>query len=258
MIIVLSPAKTLDFESPLATDKHTKPRFQSEARKLVEILRGKSEKEIASLMSLSPKLTKLNVQRYREFSDRADAKNARPALLAFKGDVYQGLQAERFDARDLNYAQDHLRILSGLYGMLRPLDLMQPYRLEMGTSLANEAGKDLYAFWGDRITRALNEELAGQKPKALVNLASNEYFGAVNAELLDGRIVTPVFKDRAKNGDYRVLSFFAKRARGMMAAWIIRERVDTLKGLKDFAEEGYRYSEAQSEPDRPVFLRAKN
>jgi cytoplasmic iron level regulating protein YaaA (DUF328/UPF0246 family) len=258
MIIVLSPAKTLDFESPLATDKHTKPRFQSEARKLVEILRGKSEKEIASLMSLSPKLTKLNVQRYRDFSDRADAKNARPALLAFKGDVYQGLQAERFDARDLNYAQDHLRILSGLYGVLRPLDLMQPYRLEMGTSLANEAGKDLYAFWGDRITRALNEELAGQKPKALVNLASNEYFGAVNEALLDGRIVTPVFKDRAKNGDYRVLSFFAKRARGMMAAWIIRERVDTLKGLKGFAEEGYRYSEAQSEPDRPVFLRAKN
>ncbi|WP_405229855.1 peroxide stress protein YaaA [Lentisalinibacter sediminis] len=258
MIIVLSPAKTLDFDSPLATDKHTKPRFQSEARKLVEILRGKSEKEIASLMNLSPKLTKLNVERYRDFSDRATAKNARPALLAFKGDVYQGLQAERFDARDLNYAQDHLRILSGLYGVLRPLDLMQPYRLEMGTSLANDAGKDLYAFWGDRITRALNEELDGQKPKALVNLASNEYFGAVNEEQLDGRIVTPVFKDRTKSGDYRVLSFFAKRARGMMAAWIVRERVDTLKGLKDFPEEGYRYSEAQSEPDRPVFLRAKD
>lgn len=258
MIIVLSPAKTLDFESPLATDKHTTPRFQSEARQLVEILRGKSGKEIASLMNLSPKLTTLNVQRYRDFSDRATAKNARPALLAFKGDVYQGLQAERFDARDLNYAQDHLRILSGLYGVLRPLDLMQPYRLEMGTSLASEAGKDLYAFWGERITRALNEELAGQKPKALINLASNEYFSAVNEDLLDGRIVSPVFKDRAKSGDYRVLSFFAKRARGMMAAWIIRERVDTLKGLKDFAEEGYRYSEEQSEPDRPVFLRAKN
>jgi len=258
MIIVLSPAKTLDFESPLATDKHTKPRFQSEARKLVEILRGKSEKEIASLMNLSPKLTKLNVERYRAFSDRASAKNARPALLAFKGDVYQGLQAQHFDARDLNYAQDHLRILSGLYGVLRPLDLMQPYRLEMGTSLANEAGKDLYAFWGERITSALNEELADQKPKALVNLASNEYFGAVNEELLDGRIVTPVFKDRAKSGDYRVLGFFAKRARGMMAAWIIRERVDTLKRLTDFAEEGYRYSEEKSAPDRPVFLRAKD
>jgi len=257
MIIVLSPAKTLDFDSPLPTDKHTKPRFQSDARKLVEILRGKSEKEIAALMNLSPKLTKLNAERYRDFSDRATANNARPALLAFKGDVYQGLQAEQFDARDLNYAQDHLRILSGLYGVLRPLDLMQPYRLEMGTSLANEAGKDLYAFWGDRITRALNEELAAQKPKALINLASNEYFGAVNEDLLDGRIVTPVFKDRAKNGDYRVLSFFAKRARGMMAAWIIRERIDTLKGLTDFAEEGYRYSEEQSAPDRPVFLRDK-
>lgn len=257
MIIVLSPAKTLDFDTPLPTDKHTKPRFQSDANKLVEILRGKSGKEISKLMNLSPKLTELNVERYREFSDRATAKNARPALLAFKGDVYQGLQAERFDARDLNYAQDHLRILSGLYGMLRPLDLMQPYRLEMGTSLANEAGRDLYAFWGDRVTRALNEELANQKPKALINLASNEYFGVVDEELLDGRIVTPVFKDRAKSGDYRVLSFFAKRARGMMAAWIIRERIDTLKGLRGFAEEGYRYSEEQSENDRPVFLRDK-
>ena len=257
MIIVLSPAKTLDFDSPLPTEEHSQPRFQSEARKLVEILRGKSDKEIAALMNLSPKLTSLNVERYREFSDRATAKNARPALLAFKGDVYQGLQAEKFDARDLNYAQDHLRILSGLYGVLRPLDLMQPYRLEMGTSLANPAGKDLYAFWGDRITRALNEELAGQKPKALINLASNEYFGAVNEELLDGRIVTPVFKDRAKNGDYRVLSFFAKRARGTMAAWIIRERIGTLKGLTNFTAEGYRYSEEQSAPDRPVFLRDK-
>ncbi len=258
MIIVLSPAKTLDFESPLATDKHTKPRFQSEARQLVEILRGKSEKEISKLMNLSPKLTRLNVERYRNFSGRATTNNARPALLAFKGDVYQGLQAGEFDARDLNYAQDHLRILSGLYGVLRPLDLMQPYRLEMGTPLANAAGKDLYVFWGERITRALNEELAGQKPKALINLASNEYFGAVNEDLLDGRIVTPVFKDRAKNGDYRVLSFFAKRARGRMAAWIIQERIDTLKGLTEFAEEGYRYSAGQSEPDRPVFLRDKS
>ena len=257
MIIVLSPAKTLDFDSPLPTDKHTKPRFQSEARQLVEILRGKSEQEISKLMNLSPKLTKLNVERYRNFSGRATTTNARPALLAFRGDVYQGLQADQFDARDLNYAQDHLRILSGLYGVLRPLDLMQPYRLEMGTSLPNEAGRDLYAFWGDRITRALNEELANQKPKALINLASNEYFGAVNEDLLDGRIVTPVFKDRAKSGDYRVLSFFAKRARGMMASWIIRERVDTLKGLTGFAEEGYRYSAEQSEPDRPVFLREK-
>lgn len=257
MIIVLSPAKTLDYDSPIATDKHTKPRFQSEARELVEILRGKSGKEIASLMNLSPKLTKLNVERYREFSERATAANARPAVLAFKGDVYQGLQAEQFDARDLNYAQDHLRILSGLYGVLRPLDLMQPYRLEMGTSLANAAGSDLYDFWGDRITRSLNEELAAQKPKALINLASNEYFGAVKEDLLGARIVTPVFKDRAKSGDYRVLSFFAKRARGMMAGWIIRERVDTLKGLKEFSEEGYRYSAEQSEPDRPVFLRAK-
>ncbi len=255
MIIVLSPAKTLDFESPLTTEKHTRPRFNKEAARLVDILRGKSDKEIAALMNLSPKLTRLNVQRYRDFSDRADATNARPALLAFKGDVYQGLEAQQFSARDLNYAQNHLRILSGLYGLLRPLDLMQPYRLEMGTALANDAGPDLYAFWGSRITRELNRDLADQRPKALVNLASNEYFGAVREDELDGRVVSPVFKDRSRNGDYRVLSFFAKRARGMMAAWIIRERVDTLKGLRDFAEAGYRYSEAQSEPERPVFLR---
>ncbi|MEJ2602926.1 MAG: peroxide stress protein YaaA [Gammaproteobacteria bacterium] len=255
MIIVLSPAKTLDFESPLSTEKHSSPRFRKDAGRLVEILRGKSEKEISSLMNLSPKLAKLNVERYRQFADRETPATARPALLAFKGDVYQGLDAGSFSSRDLNYAQDHLRILSGLYGLLRPLDLMQPYRLEMGTALANEAGPDLYAFWGNRITEALNRELADQRPRALVNLASNEYFSVVREEELDGRIVTPVFKDRAKGGDYRVLSFFAKRARGVMAAWIIRGRVNTLKGLRDFAEDGYRYSEEQSEADRPVFLR---
>lgn len=255
MIIVLSPAKTLDFESPLATEKHTTPRFRKETQQLVEVLRSKSDKEIAALMNLSPKLTKLNVERYRAFSAGATAENARPALLAFKGDVYQGLGARRFSARDLDYAQDHLRILSGLYGLLRPLDLIQPYRLEMGTRLATDAGSDLYAFWGSRITDVLKKELAAQKPKALVNLASNEYFGALQEERLDARVISPVFKDRTRSGDYRVLSFFAKRARGMMAAWIIRERIGTLKGLKAFAEEGYRYSEQDSVPERPVFLR---
>ncbi len=254
MIIVLSPAKTLDYESPLTTDKHSQPQFEAEAGSLVAVLRRKRAGEISRLMSLSPQLTTLNVQRYRDFAAEATVDNARPAVLAFKGDVYQGLDASRFTARDLNYAQNHLRILSGLYGLLRPLDLIQPYRLEMGTALENPAGKDLYAFWAGRITDALNRELDGQRPKALINLASNEYFGAVREGDLDGRVVTPVFKDFSR-GDYRVLSFFAKRARGAMAAWLIRERVSTLKGITGFAEDGYRYSPSDSTAERPVFLR---
>jgi len=256
MLVVISPAKRLDWSERDVT--MTEPVFQEDANRLAKTARNLTLGNLKALMDLSDDLAKLNRDRFRDFDEDPSQDDLRPAALAFAGDTYQGLEAASLDADELHWAQDHLRILSGLYGVLRPLDLMQPYRLEMGTSLANEAGKDLYAFWGERITRALNEELADQKPKALVNLASNEYFGAVNEELLDGRIVTPVFKDRAKSGDYRVLSFFAKRARGMMAAWIIRERVDTLKGLTDFAGEGYRYSEEQSAPDRPVFLRAKD
>ncbi len=254
MIIVLSPAKTLDYESPLPTNKHTQPLFPDRVSELVDILAAKSPSQLGSLMSISEQLSELNFERYQDWEPDYTPANARPAIVAFKGDVYQGLDVEQFDARDLNYAQDHVRILSGLYGVLRPLDLMQPYRLEMGSRLANPAGRDLYSFWGDSITERLNADLAGSRPKALVNLASQEYFSAVNPAVLDARVITPVFKD-FKNDEHKVISFFAKRARGSMASWIIRNRVDTLKGLADFAEDGYRFSPDDSTTDRPVYLR---
>lgn len=254
MIIVLSPAKTLDFESEPVTDKATQPLFPDRARELVDVLADKSPRELSSLMSISDQLAELNFERYQEFEDRFDEDNARAAVLAFKGDVYQGMDIERFGPRDFNYAQNHLRILSGLYGVLRPLDLIQPYRLEMGSKLETPRGDDLYEYWGDAITERLNEDLATARPKALINLASKEYFSAVRPELLDGRVVTPVFKDH-KNGEYKVISFYTKHARGVMASWILLNRVDTLQGLEDFAEDGYRYSPDDSTRDEPVYLR---
>lgn len=254
MIIVLSPAKTLDYESPLVTKKHTEPILRDRVAELVDILAGKSPADLRSLMSISDSLAELNSERYQDWEPTFTTENARPAILAFKGDVYQGMNVEAFDARDFNYAQNHLRILSGLYGVLRPLDLMQPYRLEMGSRLANPAGRDLYSYWGDTITECLNADLEGARPNALVNLASQEYFGAINTDRLDARVITPVFRD-FKNDQYKVISFFAKHARGRMASWIIRNRVGTLKGLADFAEDGYRYSPDDSTTERPVYLR---
>ncbi|MDH3251081.1 MAG: peroxide stress protein YaaA [Acidimicrobiia bacterium] len=255
MIILLSPAKTLDYESPLVTKKHTEPLFPDRVAELVDILAAKSPADLGSLMSISDSLSELNFERYQDWEPVFTPENARPAILAFKGDVYHGLNVDGFDARDLNYAQNHLRILSGLYGVLRPLDLMQPYRLEMGSKLKNPAGKDLYAYWGDPITERLNEDLETARPKALVNLASQEYFGAVNTDKLDARVITPVFKD-FKNGQYKVISFFAKRARGVMASWLIRNRIDTLKGITEFDGDGYRYSPVDSTTDNPVFWRS--
>lgn len=254
MIIVLSPAKTLDFESPLVTKKHSEPLFPDRVAELVDIVAAKTPRELGSLMSISDSLAELNFERYQDWEPTFTPENSRPAILAFKGDVYQGLDVERFDARDFNYAQRHLRILSGLYGVLRPLDLMQPYRLEMGSKLANPAGENLYSYWGDTITDRLNDDLARTRPKALVNLASQEYFGSINTQKLDARVITPVFKD-FKNGDYKVISFFAKRARGVMASWLLRNRVDTLKGIADFDGDDYRYSPDDSTTDSPVFLR---
>lgn len=254
MIIVLSPAKTLDFDSEPVTDKATQPMFPDRASELVEILAAKSPGELGSLMSISEQLAELNFERYQDWEPRFDRQNSRPALLAFKGDVYQGLDVSQFGPRDFNYAQRHLRILSGLYGVLRPLDLIQPYRLEMGSRLENPEGRDLYAFWGDTITEKLNDDLASSRPRALINLASKEYFGSIRREKLDGRVITPAFKDR-KNGEYKVISFYAKRARGRMASWILLNRVDTLRGIEDFAEDGYRFSPDDSAPDEPVFLR---
>lgn len=205
-------------------------------------------------MKLSDKLAGLNAARYASWHPEFTPENAKQALLAFKGDVYTGLNAEDFGEDDFAFAQDHLRMLSGLYGVLRPLDLMQPYRLEMGTRLANARGKDLYAFWGERISQWLNETLAAQGDDVLLNLASNEYFGAVKRKALQARVIDTEFKD-LKNGQYKIISFYAKKARGMMARYVIRERLRDPAGLKDFNAHGYYFSAEQSGPDQLVFLR---
>lgn len=254
MLILISPAKTLDFETPPATADHTQPRFLEHSRELIGILRDQSPADLARLMKLSSKLADLNYARYGAWHEPFTADNARQAVLAFRGDVYSGLEADHWSGDDFARAQDRLRILSGLYGLLRPLDLIQPYRLEMGTRLANARGRDLYAFWGDRLTAALNAELAAQGGSVVVNLASNEYWKAVDPAALDARVIIPTFKDFSR-GSYRFVSFHAKRARGMMASWIIRERIDTAADLERFGEGGYRFHEAESRPDAPVFVR---
>lgn len=256
MLIVVSPAKSLDYESPLPTKKFSEPLLLERSAELVEVMAGKSPADLQRLMGISAGLAETNFERFQDWERPFTPDNARPAVLAFQGDVYLGMDAAAtFDGRDYNHAQKVLRILSGLYGVLRPLDLMQPYRLEMGTKLANGHGRDLYAFWGDTITEYLNEAMeASPGTSALVNLASNEYFGAVRPDRLDAPVVTPVFLDE-KNGDYKVISFFAKRARGAMAGWMIRERITTRKGLAGFDGLGYRYDPERSSADRPVYVR---
>ncbi len=254
MLIVVSPAKTLDYQSPLATERYTQPALTAHSEALIEVCRTLTPADIASLMKVSDKIAGLNAARFAEWSPTFTTDNARPAVLAFKGDVYTGLEAETFSEDDFDWAQDHFRMLSGLYGLLRPLDLMQPYRLEMGTKLANPRGSNLYQFWGDIITEALNEALAAQGDKVLVNLASNEYFKSVKPKKLDAEIITPVFKDR-KNGQYKVISFFAKKARGMMARYIIDNRIDSVEALKAFDAAGYWFCEAESKGAELVFKR---
>lgn len=254
MLVVVSPAKNLDFETAVPVKDYTQPEMLSQAEKLVSRCRELSPAELGSLMSISDKLATLNANRFTEFTTPFTDNNARQAMYAFNGDVYTGLDAYSLSEDDALYAQSHLRILSGLYGVLRPLDLMQAYRLEMGTKLDNAKGKDLYAFWGSDITSKLNEALAEQGDNVLVNLASNEYFKSVKKRELDGMIVTPNFKDY-KNGQYKVISFFAKKARGSMARYIIENRVSDVAGLKQFDVDGYRYSEEQSSATELVFLR---
>lgn len=256
MLVIVSPAKTLDFESPLPVRKHTQPRLLEDSTQLVDVLRSMSPAQLAGLMNISDKLSGLNAARYQAWSHPFTTENARQALYAFQGDVYVGMQARDFSAADREFAQKHLRILSGLYGILRPLDLIQPYRLEMGTRLATGRGDDLYAFWGDRITELLRNDLPSRNP-FIVNLASEEYFRAVDFGALDVPVVSPVFRDY-RNGKYKMISFFAKKARGMMAAWVIRNRVRSEKALQSFNEAGYRYSAAESGPGRPVFLRRES
>lgn len=256
MLIVLSPAKTLDFESPIPSVPVTLPRFIPEAATLVGILRDKSPAQLATLMSISDRLATLNADRYAAWSETFDADNSRPALLAFAGDVYEGLQAATLAPPDLAWAQDHLALLSGLYGVLRPLDLMQPYRLEMGTKLPNPGGADLYAYWGRRIADTLRAQLQGHPHPVLVNLASDEYFGAVDLAALGLPVVQPVFQDGTA-GRYKILSFFAKRARGMMARHAIDHRIESPEALKDFTGGGYRYTPQVSSETRWIFRRDK-
>lgn len=254
MLTLLSPAKTLDYSSPLITRKKTQPLLLDRAAELVEDVRKLDPQGLADLMGVSDKIAALNHQRFMDWHPEFSLDNARQAILAFKGDVYTGLEAETLSAEELAFAQQHLRILSGLYGLLRPLDLMQPYRLEMGLRFANRGGKNLYEFWGDDITRLLGRQLARSGSPVLVNLASNEYFSAVKPELLDAEIITPVFKD-LKNGKYRVISFFAKKARGVMARYIVTKGINTPAPLKRFTGGGYRYSAADSSDREWVFLR---
>ncbi|PCI27167.1 MAG: peroxide stress protein YaaA [SAR324 cluster bacterium] len=254
MIIVLSPAKTLDLTPWNQKENYTFPDFLQDSQELVDHLAQLSEGDLASLMKLSPKLAELNHQRYQDWKLPFTLEVAKPALRLFKGDVYVGLQAESLQAEEVQFAQQHLRILSGLYGLLRPLDLMLPYRLEMGTRLETQRGKNLYAFWGNRITENLNEQLQQQEQPVLINLASNEYFKALRVKSLKGKVITPIFKDY-KNGKYKVISFYAKRARGLMARHLLTQRITQVEKLKSFTEEGYGFDPVLSTETDWVFTR---
>ena len=258
MLTIVSPAKSLDYSSPVKTKKHTEPTFLNEAEQLIGKLRTLKPADLSSLMNISDALAQENIHRYENWERPFNLKNARQAIYAFKGDVYLGLKAEEFGAADLNFAQKHLRILSGLYGLLRPLDLMQAYRLEMGRQFGVNGSKNLYEFWGSKITKALDNELDSQayKRKVLINLASNEYFSSVQSQNLDAEIITPQFKDWAR-GEFRVLSFFAKKARGEMAAFIIKERINSPSKLKEFNIDGYRFSKEESSDTKLVFKRKR-
>lgn len=254
MLIVLSPAKSLDYETPANTEINTKPDFIKRSAELISILRDYSPDQIGSLMRISDPLAALNANRFAEWSSKFTLKNSKQAMLAFNGDVYDGLNASSLNAKQIAYMQSNVRILSGLYGSLRPLDLMQPYRLEMGTRLANPAGKDLYAFWGDTVTHALNDVIAEQESAALINLASEEYFKVVKPGLLKVPVITPVFHDW-KNGQYKIISFYAKRARGLMARYAAMKGLVRPQALKNFDLDGYLYDEATSTERSWVFKR---
>lgn len=254
MLIVLSPAKSLDYKTPVLVTMATLPEFVTESAQLIANLKKLSPQEISNLMGLSDQLAALNVGRYRDWSKKFTLENSKPAIYAFNGDVYDGFDANSLDAKSIAFAQDHIRILSGLYGALRPLDLMQPYRLEMGTSLNNVRGKDLYAFWGDRVTKSLRDVLDKQKKPVLLNLASEEYFKVLQAQDLDCPVISPVFQD-AKDGKYKIISFYAKRARGLMARYVVENRISDPAELQGFNLDGYRYYAADSSPNKPIFRR---
>ena len=254
MLIVISPAKTLDYETTPKTKVFTTPDYLDQSQQLINRLRNFSSLDISGLMKVSAKIADLNFDRYESWKKPFTEKNAKQAVLAFKGDVYTGLDAQTFKADDFKFAQKHLRVLSGLYGLLRPLDLMQPYRLEMGTKLKTDNGKNLYEFWGTDITEGLNKQLKKIKSDTLINLASNEYFKSVKPKLLNAEIITPAFKE-FKNGDYKMIGIYAKKARGLLSRYIIQNKLDDPEDIKLFDEEGYRFNKKLSKGNDWVFTR---
>lgn len=254
MLLVISPAKKLDYETPIPKVRSTQPAMLVQSQALIDDLQQLGPHEVSALMGISDKLGVLNYDRFKQWHTPFTKENARPAVFAFNGDVYAGLNAYGFDADDLKFAQAHLRILSGLYGMLRPLDLMQPYRLEMGTKFASSRGANLYDFWGELISQALNKQLNVLGSKTLVNLASIEYFKAVKLDGLQAEVITPLFKER-KNGQYKIISFSAKKARGLMSAYIIRNKLTDAAAIKHFDDEGYGFNPGLSTETEWVFTR---
>ena len=254
MLILLSPAKNLNFDPAPSAPTATKPRLKADVAELATTAKSLTKAKIKGLMNISDNLAELNYERFQSFVTSGRIPNEKQAALAFNGDVYLGLDAASFDADDFLFAQDHLRILSGLYGLLRPLDGIQPYRLEMGSKLNNSRGEDLYDFWGDKIAKAINKDAKGLNNPVLVNLASNEYFGAVDKSTLKFPVITPVFKEE-KDGKLRQLQFFAKRARGLMARWAIQNRIEDVEALKDFSVDGYKIQPEESSDDLWLFTR---
>ena len=254
MLFLLSPAKSLDYSKSPQSHTHTRPLFAEQSAALIAVLKTKTPQDISGLMKLSDALSRLNVARYQVWSKKFTDKNSKQAVLAFNGDVYDGLDAKTLKPEQLEWAQAHVCILSGLYGVLRPLDLMQPYRLEMGTALATQAGKNLYQFWGSQLSNYLNERAAADTSPVVVNLASEEYFKAVDVKTLKARVVSCVFED-FKNGKYKIISFHAKRARGLMVRYAIEKKVGSVQKLEGFVTDSYRFSASASKPDRMVFQR---
>ena len=256
MIIVLSPAKTLDYENKNGDENYSSPVFLNKSKKLINELKKKKRSEISSMMKLSDKLTNINLDRYQSWkAQKMPSDNAKQSIYVFKGDVYQGLDAESFSKADTKFAQKHLRILSGLYGILKPLDIIEPYRLEMGTKLKTQNGDNLYDFWGNNIAKEIEKELKVLKSKTLINLASNEYYDSIQSLAEDIDVISPVFKDKGKDGKYKIISFYAKKARGYMASWLIKNKINKNDDIKKFSEEGYKFSAQESTKDIPVFLR---
>ena len=256
MLIILSPAKTLDFESCSTISNCSQPGLLPLSKKLISSLKKMNAEEISQLMHISPKLAELNKERFGNWSPSHKLGKSKQAILAFKGDVYEGMKAWEFKKEDFVYAQEHLRLLSGLYGILRPLDLIQAHRLEMGTALSNNAGNDLYAYWGDLLREKLEQDLKSAKSDVIVNLASQEYFKATQPNQLNARVISPVFKDE-KNGKFKIISFYAKKARGMMSSFIIKNRIKSVEEIKGFSDNGYLFDPSQSSDLKPVFTRSE-